>query len=145
MTCNRTIPPGSEGLIRLILLVLAFFWILSAQAQSCVISGKISHADTTQITVYSKGKLILTKVELGEMYSLILGDHPKYDIEFKTDGIVKDLTLFTYGMNHEIIDRPVDFNINSSVSIYKEKGGIFNKNSSIVHRYYGQKGYRYKF
>jgi len=144
MTLNQNIPPSTEGLIRLILLLLAITWVLAAQSQSIVIAGPIANADTTNITVWSNGELVLQQQTTDQVYALILGQHPHYTIAFECFGTTKYAILITDRMKEETIRLPVDFNVRSNVILTKEKSGFLSPDP-ITYRYYGGHSFRKKF
>lgn len=119
--------------MKLLLAILLFPFCLTAQ--NIVLAGEIEKADTTNIIVYSDGKLVLTQQVIEPVYALILGDKPSYTILFEWRGTVKRAYLHTYGMEAETINLGVNFANQTSVIIVKESGGLLKKWSKSYEQY----------
>lgn len=114
------------------------------RSQSIVIAGPIDNADTTHITVWSDGDLVLEQTTSDKVYALILGERPHYTIQFQCLGTIKYAHLITDRMEEETIRLPVNFNVKSNVLLTKEKSG-FLSSDPITYRYYGSHSFRKQF
>lgn len=117
------------------LITIALLLPTLLSAQNIVLAGEIEKADTTNITVYSDGKLVLTRQVIEPVYALILGDKPSYTILFEWRGTLKRAHLHTYGMEAETINLGVNFANQTSVIIVKESGGLLKKWSKNYEQY----------
>lgn len=136
-----------QVLLFLLLIALA----LHLPAQNIVLAGSVERADTMNITVWSKGKHILSTSSTEPVYAIILGAEPNYTIQFECKGQIKDALLITTGMKSETINLPVDFANQTSVIIWREKHGQiigrkkYRNSDPISYTYYGFHAYRKQF